>query len=79
MADHITGLLGAGNGQMYTDDESKLIRDKGYTLLKKVVDEIRDYGKFVFRKDTEYVKGYTSKYERDRAAAYRRSKKAEAE
>lgn len=79
MADRMAGLLGAVNGQMYTDDESKLIRDKGYTLLKKVVDEIRSYGKFVFRKEAEYVKGYTSKYERDRAAAYRRTVQAETE
>ncbi|MBI9063495.1 MAG: hypothetical protein JEZ14_16050 [Marinilabiliaceae bacterium] len=79
MADHMAGLLGAVNGQRYADDDTKSIRDKGYTLLKKVVDEIRSYGKFVFRKDAEYVKGYTSKYERDRAAAYRRSQKAKAE
>lgn len=73
MADRMAGLLGAVNGQMYTDDETKIIRDKGYTLLKQVVNEIRDYGKFVFRKDADYVKGYSSKYERDRAAEYRRS------
>lgn len=73
MADRMAGLLGAVNGQMYTDDETKLIRDKGYTLLKQVVDEIRDYGKFVFRNDADHVKAYSSKYERDRSAAYRRS------
>lgn len=77
MVSDMSGLLAAANGYLYRDDERKLIRDKAYTLLKEVVDEIRDYGRFAFRNDPEHVKGYSSKYERDRAKAYRRSLKEE--
>ncbi|WP_289055176.1 hypothetical protein [Carboxylicivirga marina] len=74
MVSEMSGVLSAANGYLYRDDEGKLIRDKSYTLLKEVVDEIRDYGRFVFRNDPEHVKGYSSKYVRDRAQAYRSSK-----
>ncbi|MBS2213403.1 hypothetical protein KEM09_18455 [Carboxylicivirga mesophila] len=73
----MSGVLSAANGYLYRDDEGKLIRDKAYTLLKEVVDEVRDYGKFAFRNAPEHAKGYSSKYERDRAKAYRRSLKEE--
>jgi len=62
MASEMSGVLSAANGYLYRDDERKLIRDKTYTLLKEVVDEIRDYGQFAFRNDPEHVKGYSSKY-----------------
>lgn len=75
MASEMSGVLSAANGYMYRDDERKLIRDKAYTLLKEVVDEIRDYGKFAFRNNPEHVKGYSSKYQRDQSRAYRRSLK----
>lgn len=75
MVSEMSGVLSAANGYLYRDDERKLIRDKTYTLLKAVVDEIRDYGKFAFRNDPEHVKGYSSKYQRDQAKAYRRSLK----
>jgi hypothetical protein len=74
MASEMSGVLSAANGYLYRDDERKLVRDKAYTLLKEVVDEIRDYGQFAFRNDPEHVKGYSSKYVRDRAKAYRSSK-----
>lgn len=72
-ADKMGGLLGAVNGHMYVDDETKVIRDQSYTLLKQVVDEIRNYGRFVFRKDKDHVKSYSSKYSRDKSSAYRRN------
>jgi hypothetical protein len=71
-ADKMSGLLGAVNGHMYVDDETKVIRDQSFTLLKGVVDEIRNYGRFVFRKDADHVKSYSSKYSRDKSSAYRR-------
>lgn len=74
MVSEMSGVLSAANGYLYRDDERKLIRDKTYTLLKEVVDEIRDYGKFAFRNDPEHAKGYSSKYVRERAKAYRSSK-----
>ena len=77
-ADRMASLLGAVNGHMYVDDEIKVIRDKSYTLLKRVVDEIRNYGRFVFRKDPDHLKSYSSKYNRDKFNAYKRKKKEEA-
>ncbi len=77
-ADAMSGILGAVNGHMYVDDESKVIRDQAYTLLKLVVDEIRNYGRFVFRKNTAHVKSYSSKYNRDKYNAYKRKQEQEA-
>ncbi len=78
-ADRMGGLLGAVNGHMYVDDETKVIRDKSYTLLKRVVDEIRKYGRFVFRKDPERAKSYSSKHNRDKYNAYKRKQELEAQ
>ena len=79
MADHMGSLLGEINGRMYFEDELKLVRDQAYTLCREVVDEVRSYGKFVFRKDLEKQKAYTSKYQRERMAAYRGKLKTEEE
>ena len=77
MADSMGGLLGDINGRMYFEDDIKLIRDKAYTLCKEVVDEIRSYGKFVFRNKDDKRQAYSSKYNRERLAAYRKAKAAE--
>lgn len=78
-ADHMSGLLAAVNGHMYVDDETKVIRDQAFTLLKQVVDEIRNYGRFVFRKNADHVKSYSSKHNRDKYNSFKRRQKAEAE
>ncbi len=77
MADRMGRLLGDINGRMYFEDEIKLIRDKAYTLTKEVVDDIRAYGKFAFRNKEVKLHGYASKYNRERAAAYRKAKAGE--
>ena len=51
-------LLGRMNGEKYSDNESKLNRDKAFTNLKKIVDYVRKYGKYVFRNDTERSVAY---------------------
>ncbi|MGZ2371581.1 hypothetical protein ACXR6G_17510 [Ancylomarina sp. YFZ004] len=78
-ADRIGRLLGAVNGHMYVDDETKVIRDQAYTLLKQVMDEIRNYGRFVFRKNTDHVKSYSSKHNRDKYNSYKRRQELEAQ
>lgn len=78
-ADKMSGLLGAVNGHMYVDDEIKVVRDQAYTLLKQVVDEIREYGRFVFRKDVDHARSYSSKYSRDKSSAYRRKQAEQAQ
>tara|TARA_R110001583_G_scaffold48896_2_gene153010 strand:+ start:15306 stop:16052 length:747 start_codon:yes stop_codon:yes gene_type:complete len=68
-------LLGQVGGQMYVDDELKVFRDKAFSLLKEAVDEVRSYGRFVFRKNSDLQKSYTSKYIRERNHKYRKKQK----
>lgn len=68
-------LLGQVNGHMYVDDELKIFRDKAFSLLKEVVDEVRSYGRFVFRKNSDLQQSYTSKYIRERNHKYRKKQK----
>ncbi|RUT79859.1 hypothetical protein [Ancylomarina longa] len=42
--------------------DSKLLRDKAYTYLKNLVDEIRNAGKYLFRDNPERLKGYKSEF-----------------
>ena len=57
-------LLARVNGDRNDPNASRVIRDKMYTLLKEVVDEVRDNGKYVFRKDDRKSKDYASYYYR---------------
>ncbi len=61
-ADELADLLAEANGDKADANQSKLIRDKAYTHLKALVDEIREAGKYVFRKDPNRLKGYASDY-----------------
>ncbi|HZJ35832.1 MAG TPA: hypothetical protein VFD29_04330 [Gillisia sp.] len=70
-ADELADLLAEANGDKADHNESKVIRDKAYTHLKKLVDEIREAGKYVFRNDKNRVKGYSSQYWRK---LYRKNK-----
>lgn len=55
-------LLGRANGDKFDDSKSKVMRDRAYTHLKRLVDEIRVTGKYVFRKDKEKLRGFSSAY-----------------
>lgn len=61
-SDEMAKLLGMVNGERLSKDENLTIRNKAYTYLKESVDEIRECGKFVFRKNPERLKGYRSAY-----------------
>lgn len=61
-ADEMADLLAAANGDRNEQSEAKLIRDKAYTYMKELVDEIRDAGKYLFWKNPERYKGYTSEF-----------------
>lgn len=76
-SERMANLLAEVNGSMYVDDENKVIRDKAFTLVKILLDELRDYGKYAFRHDADRAKLYASKYQRDQKAEYRRNKKSE--
>ncbi|MCZ4695488.1 hypothetical protein DWB61_11775 [Ancylomarina euxinus] len=72
-------ILGAVNGHLYVEDEIKITRDKAYSLLKEVVDELRAYGRFAFRKKPNQQKSYTSSYIHKRNIMYRKNKKSSLE
>lgn len=58
-------LLGKVNGiRTETDKPEKDLRDRAYSYLKQSVDEIRDFGKYVFWEDEDKVKHYSSAYQR---------------
>ncbi len=60
-AEVLSPLLGATTADTYSSNEVKVLRDAAYTHLKEIIDEIRDYGQFVFRK-AERKKAYASNY-----------------
>lgn len=43
-------------------NRARVIRDKAYTHLKEVVDEIRDTGKFIFRYEPDTLEKFASDY-----------------
>ncbi|WP_171973151.1 hypothetical protein [Saccharicrinis aurantiacus] len=51
-----------------------IIRDQMYTLLKRYVDEIRSCGKYLFWRNSDRLRGYSSEYKRKQ---YLRNKKKE--
>ncbi len=63
-SDELATLLASANGDRLSENELKEMRDRMYTLLKHVVDEIRDCGKYVFWRDENRLKGYTSAYQK---------------
>lgn len=58
----LADLLAKSNGSRLDNTKAKEMRDKAHTYLKEVVDEVRDFGKYVFRKDPQRFKGYISRY-----------------
>jgi hypothetical protein len=47
--DELADLLAEANDDKADPNESKIIRDKAYTYMKELVDEIREAGNQVFR------------------------------
>ena len=62
LSDHLADLLAEANGDKAIQNESKVIRDKAYTHVKELADEIREAGKYLFWKDKNRYKGYTMEY-----------------
>ncbi|WP_103068127.1 hypothetical protein [Aquimarina sediminis] len=57
-SENLTELLIRSNGDISSTSRTKELRDRAYTHLKEAVDEIRETGKYIFRKKTERHKGY---------------------
>ena len=66
MSDELSELLNLANGDRWSKAEAKIIRDKAYTHLKEAVDEVRECGKYLFWRDEERLRWYTSEYLRNR-------------
>ena len=61
-SDELANILALANGDKSLQSESKVIRDKAYTHLKELVDEIRNAGKYLFWKNEKRLKGYRSEF-----------------
>jgi hypothetical protein len=55
-------LLAAATDERDTHDETKRVRNKAFTYLKKAVDEIYEYGQFIFKQNDKRRWGYKSYY-----------------
>jgi hypothetical protein len=55
-------VLAEANGDKTSENATLLFRNKAYSHLKTIVDEIRICGKYVFRDDKARRKGYKSDY-----------------
>ena len=61
-SDELANILALANGDKSLQNETKVIRDKAYTHLKELVDEIRNAGKYLFWKNEKRYKGYVSQW-----------------
>ncbi|MBN2529610.1 MAG: hypothetical protein JXR76_24690 [Deltaproteobacteria bacterium] len=62
--EELSPLLAVANGESMLDNDTKLNRDRAYTYLKEAVDEIREFGRYVFWRNPVRAKGYASEYQR---------------
>jgi hypothetical protein len=68
-------LLSDVNKERREHSELKKIRDQAYTHLKEAVDQIRSYGKYLFRDNKSRLRGYKSDYIREIKLTQRRKRK----
>ncbi|TRX61021.1 hypothetical protein [Carboxylicivirga sp. M1479] len=77
MSDQARDVRARANGEKYSENENLTIRNKMYTLVKNAVDEIRMCGKFVFWRNKDRLKGYSSAYNRQRRRRYQSNEASE--
>ncbi|QGY42528.1 hypothetical protein GM418_02315 [Maribellus comscasis] len=58
LSHNMSELLAASNGTAGEGNETKVLRDKAYTLLAEKARIIRDYGQYVFWKNENKLKRY---------------------
>ena len=61
-AEQLAELLAKANGASQDNNKTKFLRDAAFVHLKEAVNEIRDAGKYVFRKQKDRYQGYISRY-----------------
>ena len=76
-ADRMSDLLGAVNTELPEESGARDLRDRAFTHLKKLVTEVREYGKYVFYRNDERYRGYVSSYFRRINRANGKAGKAE--
>ena len=76
-SDALATLLAARESDA-PDDPPKKVRDQAFTYLKEAVDEVRDCGRYVFRKNPQRAAGYVSQYARRRRGRSEATEEAEA-
>ncbi|MFZ5602145.1 MAG: hypothetical protein ACOY7J_06805, partial [Pseudomonadota bacterium] len=77
LADQLTTLLASAAGERKEGNSARQLRDQAYTHLKAAVDEVRDFGQYVFWDNAIRRDGYFSDYTR-RANARSQRNRAEA-
>jgi len=77
MSDQGANLLAEANGSKLKGNEQKVLRDKAYTHLKEVVDEVRACGKYIFWKDKKRLVGYQSDHWKSQNAKKKQDKTEE--
>ncbi len=75
-SDKLSEVLAEATAYRRASNETKKIRDQAYTHLKEAVDEIRECGQFVFRKNEERFRGYRSDYLRGKNQKSKRRRQA---
>ena len=75
-ADTIAQLLARVNGDRLSGNDGRSLRDKAYTYLKEIVDEVRACGKYVFHDNDARFSGYSSAYFRRKKRSLSESKTA---
>ncbi len=68
LSSEMARMLAASSANASGSEEAKVIRDKAFTYVKILLDEIRTYGQFVFRNNKARAYGYASMYYRDRGS-----------
>ena len=59
-------ILGETNAGTINGKNVRLIRLQAYTLLKQLIIEVRDYGKYAFHGNRERLKGYSISFSHKR-------------
>ena len=77
LSDEMATLLAEANGDRVVQNESKVIRDKAYTYVKTLADEIREAGKYLFWRDKNRYKGYTLSFWQGRKSTSASTEEAE--
>ncbi|MCP4220179.1 MAG: hypothetical protein GY765_36445 [bacterium] len=63
-SDELAVALGVAQKRKEKLTKKRVLRDKAYLHLKEAVDEVRSFGKYVFWRTPEQLKGYQSAYYR---------------